>query len=186
MTREEAEEFDDSSTRRDAVLHPTRLRIINALSPNRRLSAPQINALLRDVPQASLYRHLKTLLEAGIVQTGEGGPGRGAAEKLYRLPDQEILLTPADFTDARPEDLVRYFTTFAGILLSHGRAFYGQPDPEKRRGGSYTTDALYLTDAEAAHFDAALAGLTALARSNMPGPERRRRLLYTTILPDEE
>ena len=104
---------------------------------------------------------------------------RGTTEKLYALPEQEIDLQPEEFADARPEDLVRYFTSFMGTLLSQGRAFYGQSDPAKRRGGFYSADALYLTDKEFDYLKNALAGLTELAKLNQPGPGRRRRMFFT-------
>ena len=54
MTKEETEEFDSIASRPDVVLHPTRLRILHTLSPNRRLTPPQLNMALSDVPPASL------------------------------------------------------------------------------------------------------------------------------------
>jgi DNA-binding HxlR family transcriptional regulator len=186
MPKEESEEFDSIASRPDVVLHPTRLRILHTLSPNRRLTPPQLNTALPDVPPASLYRHLKTLVEAGVVQVIETTTPRGTVEKLYALPEQEIDLQPEEFADARPEDLVRYFTSFIGTLLSQGRAFYGQSDAEKRRGGFYSADALYLTDKEFEYLKDALVGLTELAKRSQPGPGRRRRMFFTAILPQEE
>ncbi len=134
MTRDDAEEFDSVASKADVVWHPVRLRIMNALSPNRRLTATQIGALLPDVAVASLYRHLKTLVDADVVQLIETQTLRGTVEKHYALPEQETVL---DLANAPPEELVRYFTTFASALLSSGRQFFGQPEAEKRRGGMY-------------------------------------------------
>ena len=186
MTRDDLEETDNAASRADAVLHPTRLRIMNALSPNLQMTVPQINAVLTDLPLSSLYRHLKTLVEAEAVRIVEHTTARGTSEKLYALSEQEVILGKEDLANARPEDLVRYFTNYVGTLLSHGRAFWGQSDPDKRRGGSYSADALYLTDEEYDHLETTLRSLTALLKSNHPGPGRRRRMFFTAILPEDE
>lgn len=183
MTRDDSEEFDSVASKADVVWHPIRLRIMNALSPNRRLSATQIGALLPDVAVASLYRHLKTLVDADVVQLIETQTVRGTVEKHYALPEQETVL---DLANASPEELVRYFTTFASALLSSGRQFFGQPETERERGGMFSANALYLTDKEYEYFNAAMEGLSNLASLNQPGPGRRRRMFYTAILPEEE
>ena len=108
---------------------------------------------------------------------------RGTTEKHYALPEQETVL---DLANAPPEELVRYFTTFASALLSSGRQFFGQPEVEKRRGGMFSANALYLTDKEDEFFNAAIENLSNLASLNQPGPGRRRRMFYTAILPEEE
>lgn len=186
MIRDDSEEFEGADSRADAVLHPTRLRIMNALSPNLQLSVPQISTILSDLPPSSLYRHMKTLVEAEAVRIIENTTARGTTEKLYALPEQEVILEREDLANARPEDLVRYFTNYVGTLLSHGRAFWGHTDPTKRRGGSYSADALYLTDEEYEHLETTLHSLTALLKSNQPGPGRRRRMFFTSVLPEVE
>ncbi len=193
MTSDDAAEFEEADTKADeaaspistadVVWHPIRLRIMNALSPNRRLTTPQIGALLPDVATPSLYRHLKTLVDAEVVQLIETPTPRGTMEKQYTLPEQETVV---DLANARPEDLVRYFTTFASALLTSGRQFFGQPDAEKRRGGNYSANALYLTEKEYEYFCAALEGLSNLAKMNRPEEGRRRRMFYTAILPEGE
>ena len=53
MAREDSEEIPKPLSKADVVWHPVRLRIMNALSPNRHLTVPQIGALLPDVAPAS-------------------------------------------------------------------------------------------------------------------------------------
>ncbi len=157
-----------------------------ALSPNLRLTAPQINEALPDVARSSLYRHLSMLVSAEAVRVIEVPNARGGIERLYTLPEKEVVLEGEDLARARPEDLVRYFTNFVGSLMGHGRTFFGQADPNSRKGGQYSADALYLTDDEYEHLDDVLEGLTALLKSNQPAPGRRRRMFYTAILPSED
>lgn len=180
----EDSEGESSTGRADAVLHPIRLRIINSLSPNLQLTAPQIHEMLPDLPKTSLYRHLGLLLKAEAIQTVDVSNSRGLIEKAYRLPEQEVVVSAEELAVAHPDDLVRYFTNFTGAMLGHGRRFFSQTDPAIRKGGLYSANALYLTDEEFEQLDGLLENLTALLKSNQPGNGRKRRMFYTVILPD--
>ena len=57
-----------NETKADVLLHPVRLRIVQALLPRRQLTAQEIGRHLGDVPQATLYRHLNKLLDGGIIE----------------------------------------------------------------------------------------------------------------------
>ncbi len=51
----------------DLIAHLIRLRIIQLLTIKKVLTTQQLLECLVDVPQTSLYRHLKKLLDADIV-----------------------------------------------------------------------------------------------------------------------
>jgi len=186
MNLDDSESGEHSAMRADAVLHPDRLRIINALSPNLQLTASQINESVSDLPRTSLYRHLSILVAAEALRVSEVTNNRGGVDRLYALPEQEVVLEGEEMAQAKPEDLVRYFTNFTGALLGHGRAFFGQPDPDARKGGLYSANALYLSDEEYRQLDSLLENLTTLLKSNQPGAGRRRRMFYTVILPERD
>src|SRR3712207_9495280 len=69
----------------DLLLHPVRLRIVQAFLGDRTLTTADLRTELTDVPAATLYRHVGVLAEAGVlVVVGERGVRR-AAERGYRL-----------------------------------------------------------------------------------------------------
>lgn len=168
----------------DLVLHPVRFRILMTLSA-RHMTPQQIGAELSDVSQASLYRHLSILTEAGILQTVEETTGRGTVEKFLTLPVQAADLTADDMAIVSPEDQMRYFTNFCALLMGKGRAYFERKARGGKAGGNYSLEALYLTDEEFDHLTAVLKGLEALASSNQPAPGRRRRVLFTAVIPDD-
>ena len=79
-------ELDDSSIA-DVVMHPVRLRIIQQLG-GRSLTTAQLRAALPDVTQATLYRHVATLVDAGILSIVEERRVRGAVERTLALGDR--------------------------------------------------------------------------------------------------
>ncbi len=53
----------------DIIMNPIRMRIIQTLVTKKELSTQEISEYLPDVPQATLYRHLHTLVHAHIIKT---------------------------------------------------------------------------------------------------------------------
>src|SRR5437899_614102 len=104
-------------TKADLLLHPIRLRIIQAFVPPKRLTAQAIGAMLPDVPPATLYRHLNTLTRGGVLAVVERRQVRGTTEKVYALLAGGTHLSPSDLAAASKEDHLRYFTTFVATLL---------------------------------------------------------------------
>ena len=54
-------------TTADLLLHPVRLRIVQAFLGDRALTTSDLAAELADIPPASLYRHVARLVDAGVL-----------------------------------------------------------------------------------------------------------------------
>ena len=170
---------------RDLLLHPVRLRLVQAL-----VGAPmttlQLKDQLGDVPQATLYRHLNLLAEGGLLEVVEERPVRGGIERTYGVVTSSVALRDDALESATPEDHFRYFATFVGTLLHDFAAYLDTAEPalERDRVG-YRQVPLWLTDDE---FDALTAQMSRAVQEqvdNKPGPGRRRRLLSTIVIPDD-
>lgn len=68
----------------DALLHPVRWRIVQALG-RRPLTARELLERLPGIPQATLYRHIPPLVDAGLIEVLEQQQVRGAVERTYAL-----------------------------------------------------------------------------------------------------
>ena len=69
----------------DLVLHPVRLRILQAFLGDRALTTGELRDELPDVPAASLYRHVARLVDAGVLSVVAERRVRGAVERTYVL-----------------------------------------------------------------------------------------------------
>ena len=69
----------------DLLLHPVRLRIVQAFLGDRALTTSDLAAELADVPAASLYRHVARLVDAGVLAVVAERRVRGALERTYVL-----------------------------------------------------------------------------------------------------
>lgn len=169
----------------EVILHPIRMRIIQLLTSGRKMTAQQLQDELCDVPQATLYRHLKKLLESGVLVVAEEIPVRGTVEKVYALPEGNAHVKAEELTGAGPEEHVTYFMQFAAHLIGEFGRYANRPDlnPEKD-GVSYRTQTLYMTDEENMRLLLAIRGLLAEAAKNGPGEGRQSRLFAIIDFPN--
>jgi len=177
-----------STGRADLILHPVRLRIIEAVA-GRDLTVRELMDVLGDVPQATLYRHVNRLEAGGILisERRKAAGARGAGEKVYSLPESAAVLSGEDLAGATPEDHMRYFATFASSLLGDYSRYLQRPGIDLEKDGvGYRQHPLHLSDEEFAEFVRALGEAVSPFVSHGPGPGRRRRIFSTVIIPSIE
>ena len=175
------------STRADLVLHPVRMRILQAFlggSAGRQLTARELAREMPDVPHATLYRHLKRLVDGGILTIVAERPVRGATQKVYALPLESAILDDADLATRSRQDLLRDFTTFLGVLLHDYAAYLARADVDPRRDGViYRGFAVYADDEEFVRLQATVNTALLPFVGARPAPGRRRRLLTAIAMP---
>lgn len=170
---------------RDLLLHPIRLRIVQALL-SASMTPLQLTDRLGDVPQATVYRHLNQLVDGGLLEVVGERPVRGTVERTYGVVTRSVVLSDDELESATADDHFRYFATFVGTLLADFAAYLdvGKPALSTDRVG-YRQVPLWLTDEE---FDTLAASMAAAVQGqvdNEPAPGRRRRLLSTIVMPDD-
>lgn len=169
----------------DLLLHPVRMRLIQAAIGASGLTANDFGRRLPDVPPATLYRHLNTLVEAGVLAVVDERKVRGAVEKRYALQPAGLEVTPEDLAKATPEDHLRYFTTFvAGLLGSFSRYLKGGDIDFVRDGVGYRQVTLQLSDAELMTLAGELSAVVLRSIANQPDPNRRARVFTTIVIPE--
>jgi Helix-turn-helix domain len=170
----------------DLLLHPVRLRIVQAFLGNRTLTTAELRSELPDVPLASLYRHVGLLADGGVLRVVGKRKVRGTAERSYRLDLAAASIGAGDAAAMTPEDHRRAFRTFAAALLGDFDRYLARagdhPDLARDRIG-YRQAAVWVTDEE---FDALVADLAAVLRPRLeqaPYGARRRRVVSIVNLP---
>ena len=177
-----------AETQAETIFHPVRMRIVTALS-GRRWTTAQIASALPDVPQATLYRHLKRLLGAGVLRVAEQRPVHGVLEKVYTLSGDGTSLTPdsADISRMTPDDWRQAFAAYTASLIGQFETYLRQDEKDVLKDGvSFRTAPVYLSDAEMTKFFADLRALIVSAGANGPALDRRRRLFSTILVPETD
>lgn len=169
----------------DILLHPVRIRIIQALINKRELTVQQIGERLADIPQASLYRHLKKLLEADLIMVVDEKQSRGAVEKVYALPEHAETLTGEDIEKATPEEHMSYFLKFLSTVMADFERYLSQDQFNFRKDGAgYRQMTFYATDEELKEFNQTVSASLKKLLKNEKDEGRKMRTL-TTILTSE-
>ena len=170
----------------ELALHPVRIRILRAVA-GARLTTHDLVALVPDIPHATLYRHLATLVKAGLIEVVEERKIRGAVERVYALPAHGATLDAAALATATPEDHARYFTAFVSSLLSEFSRYLARERIDfAADGAGYQQLVLHLTDAELAKFATDLNQIVGPLLANEPGNGRVPRLLATIMMPADQ
>jgi hypothetical protein len=169
----------------DLIIHPVRLRIIQAFGADRRLTAQRVFALLPDVPHASVYRHLKTLVDGGVLAVVEERPVRAVYEKVYALAPAAANVGPAEYGLQSADEHRRYFAIFLGLLLGDfERYLETHPAADVRTDGvAYYQMPLYVNPEEYQQLVASLQAVLAPLLAHGSAPGRQRRLLSIIAMP---
>ncbi|HEY7175000.1 MAG TPA: helix-turn-helix domain-containing protein [Micromonosporaceae bacterium] len=171
----------------DLLLHPVRLRILQAFLGDRTLTTSDLSAELSDIPAASLYRHVALLADAGVLEAVAERRVRGAVERTYELRLPAATVGPDQFASMTVDEHRQAFMAFVAGLLGDFERYLARDDIDLRRDGvTYSIAALWLDDAEHAQMMSEIVEVLQPRYANQPRPGRRRRLLGSVLLPAED
>lgn len=168
----------------DLLLHPVRLRIVLAAA-SQDVTAGELSDRLPDVPQATLYRHVSTLADAGVLEVVSERRARGGVERTFRLAEGAGGLAAADAAAMTADEHRRGFAVFAGALVGAFSRYLDGPDARPGEDPmGYRQVPLWLSDDEFRALADALSAAITPYLDNEETPERRRVLLSTIAMPD--
>lgn len=99
------------------MFHPDRIRVLSLLEADARTAAEILHEMSA-VPSATLYRHLKLLVNAGLLRVESPPSGRpGPAERIYSVNRDKTIISPKDMSRLKRLPLRRYFATFVTSIL---------------------------------------------------------------------
>ncbi|MGZ0146210.1 helix-turn-helix domain-containing protein [Kribbella sp. WER1] len=167
----------------DVVMHPARLRIIQQLG-GRELTTTQLRAALPEITQATLYRHVAALIDAGILAVVAERKVRGTTERTLALGER---LAVADLNEIRAMDAAQLrtsFLSFLGLLGETFDKFLAAEDAELRDYLGFGMGPLYVGDGDLPALQNQLNDLLAPYRQERPGA--RRVALASILIPEPE
>jgi hypothetical protein len=171
----------------DLLLHPVRLRIVKAFLGDRALTTKQLAAELSDVPAGSVYRHVALLTDAGVLRVVAERRVRATIERTYTLRLYAAQMQPDEVAAMTLDEHAKAFLAYvAGLLGDFDRYVATKPDNPTKDGAGYRVAGMWLTDAELADYLREIVAISQPRLANGPGEGRRRRMLYTVVLPAPE
>ncbi len=174
-------------TSADLLLHPVRLRIVQAFLGDRALTTSRLRDELPDVPPASLYRHVALLVDAGVLSVVAERRVRGAVERTYVLRVAAASVNLDEVERMSREDHRQAFMAFVAGLLGDFDRYLSRDEIDLLRDGvGFRMAGVWLDDAELTEFLRELARVVQPRLANGPRPGRTRRLLGSVLLPGED
>lgn len=162
----------------ELVIHPVRMRVLAVLA-SRSMTTKELAGALPDVPPATLYRQVKTLLDGKAIEVVGRRSVNGIVESTYAIVAGAARFDRAEFAEIPPEDHIRFFGVFLGTQMGDVRGYFRQPDYDTTREGmTYFRSSLLLTDKEAREFRL---DLLDLVKRYSFGPGRGRRAQNVAI-----
>ena len=164
----------------EACMNSTRQRIIQVIMLKKEATSAEIGEELQDIPRASLYRHIKVLLDAKIITVVKEEFKRGSVEKTYAIAPQ----MPYDNTNEEYNSLIQ--SALMGLQGDFYRYFNGDnPDPQ-RDLLTVGSASLMMSDEEMMEFIKAYGNLLQKYMSNKPVEGRKVRKVTLVISPKEQ
>lgn len=111
----------------ELVLHPVRLRILQAIA-RRELTTAQLKELLPDVTPATLYRHVATLIDAGILTVVAERRVRGAVERTLAAGPRSAHVGPGEAPEVSSERVRQAFAAFVAQIVEEVGAHLDRND----------------------------------------------------------
>lgn len=174
-----------SINKAELLLHPVRVRIAAALSGGRELTARQVLTRMPGIPQATVYRHLRILREAGLIRVVRRIKVRGTEELILTLGQDAATFGPGDFENLPPHGKMSVFRQFLALVQTQFEDWANLPTADPRKDGLGFHQVLFwLSDEELADFGRKLKALITAAEKLESGPDRRLRYFTAILVPD--
>ncbi|GID60040.1 helix-turn-helix domain-containing protein [Actinoplanes couchii] len=170
----------------DVLLHPVRMRILQALFGTDPMTTSRLRERLPDIAPATMYRHIAVLVTAGVLEVVDERRVRGTVERSYRVSQEQGRIDPAARAAMTREDHRQAFTTFAASLMSDFDRYLTHDDADPQRDGVvYRQAAVRLTDEEFATMVAEIEHAVVSRAGNTQDGSRIRRIVSLVVVPDE-
>ncbi len=163
-----------------AAMNPVRQRILQTIVRKKSCTTAQIGEALEDIPRASLYRHMKCLLDAGVIEVLGEEVKRGQVEKTYALKNPHY-----EENDSADMDML-----VSSVLMQLNMEFanyFKKPDADPVKDMlSVGSAVVYLDDKECMEFFREYEKLLGHLMEKQPSENRKARRITLISSPCEE
>ncbi|MFI5960182.1 helix-turn-helix domain-containing protein [Cryptosporangium sp. NPDC051539] len=169
----------------DVLLHPVRMRILQALFDADPLTTGQLRERLPDIPPATMYRHIAVLVDAGVLEVVDERRVRGTVERSYRVSQEQAVVDATARATMTRDEHRRAYTTFAASLIGDFDRYLAHDDADPHRDGVvYRQAAVWLTDEEFTAMVHEIEHAVVSRTGNTRDDGRTRRVVNLVVIPD--
>ncbi len=175
-----------ASSKANLLLHPIRMQIITAIS-TQQMTAKELAALIPDVPQTTLYRHLNALVEGGVLKVVAETQIRGTVERTYAMAEYPSLKAE-DLRGMTKQEYEKAFIIYLSTLMSAAQRYLDKKREDEEinpieDGVDLSLGLLYLSEEEFRAINQQILDLLMTNVNNPPSPDRKRRMFTYLFIP---
>lgn len=171
----------------DCITNPVRCKLLLEIHSRGKATAKHLSDTYSDIPPATLYRHLKKMLNDGILKVVEETQIRGTVEKTYALAwnvnsDMESMLA-----ENSGELYMQYFMQYMIGFAKQFQQYCQSPNINIRKDMTgFSLSPLYLSDEELTSLITDLSHIISTVKNNKPNHERKLRTIGLIISPEKK
>lgn len=134
------------SNKVEILMHPVRIKICQALLRNKEtgLTPLEMVKILKDVPQATLYRHIQVMVDSGIVTVINEKKVKSVSEKYYALNEDEIRIDGKEWGKVSIEEKLDYISYYQLLLMTQYQNYLEKLEQQNREEDSSTFSVVEL------------------------------------------
>ncbi len=165
------------------LMHPLRIRIIQELATQGKATTKELLQVCGECSQASLYRHLKDLLEHQLIQVVDENNINGIIEKVYGIQDNLLKVLDIDPANMSKTEYMSLFSQFIISLLTDFNAYFNHEKAMENviHHIGFSSSSLFLTDEELQALMAEIASIILKRHQNKMAPGRKLRKISHVV-----
>ena len=170
----------------ECITNPVKCKLLLEIYSQERATAKHLSDVLGDIPQATLYRNLKKMLNDGLLKVVEEARVRGTVERTYALafnPNSDFEAILAENSGTLYMQLfMQYLLGFAKKFRKYCKSPYFNI---KKDMSGFSLSHLYLSDEELTELMKNISNIIKTVEKNKPKAERKLRTLGIIVAPPE-
>lgn len=171
----------------DCITNPVKCKLLLEIQAQGKVTAKRLSEIYNDIPQATLYRHLKKMLNDGILQVVEETQVRGTVEKTYAVAPNINKNIEAALEENSGELYMQYFIQYIMGFAKQFQQYCQTPNINiKEDMTGFSLSPLYLSDDELTNLVTSVLQLIGTVKNNEPRPDRKLRTIGLIISPPDQ
>jgi len=169
------------------LINPTRAQIFFEIVKNEQSTAKKLLEKFPEISQPTLYRHLKAMLDGGIIMVAGERRIRGVVEKSYSINNTWTADVERIVTENDGEGYMQLFLQYITGVISEYRSYCESANLDIINDGTgFSTAPIYATTAELHEAMIKINEIIMPLVQNEKTPERELRNLCTIITPPKK
>lgn len=113
------------SNKVEILMHPVRMKICQVLMRNKEdgLTPLEMVKIIKNVPQATLYRQLQTMVDSGIVHVIKEKKVKSVSEKYYAINEEDAKIEGSEWKELSNDEKLNYISYYQLSLMTQYQSY---------------------------------------------------------------